>query len=164
MLAIYYWAWGLPLSGASIHSETLLTKTHFLCNQLSTGDGFWVKDDSIFSSQHWDLANADLYRPCACLHECWEIHDNQISEQVWYVDLRILVESGSGGAFNPSNKEPEAGGSLWVQGQPGLQREFQHRLQSYRETLSWKTKIESECWWLMYLLFQEIYLKCHLRK
>jgi hypothetical protein len=28
-------------------------------------------------------------------------------------------------AFNPSTQETEAGGSLWVQGQLGLQSEFQ---------------------------------------
>ena len=43
--------------------------------------------------------------------------------------------------FNPSTWEAEADGSLWVQGQPGLQSEFQDKLQSYtEETLSWKTK------------------------
>ena len=29
-------------------------------------------------------------------------------------------------SFNPSTLEAEAGGSLWVQGQPGLQNEFQN--------------------------------------
>ena len=36
-------------------------------------------------------------------------------------------------AFNPSTREAEAGGSLWVRGQPGLQIECQDRLQSYTE-------------------------------
>ena len=35
--------------------------------------------------------------------------------------------------FNPSTLEAEAGGSLRVLGQPGLQREFQDNLQSYTE-------------------------------
>ena len=39
-------------------------------------------------------------------------------------------------AFNPSTREAEASGSLWVLGQPGLQSEFQDRHQSYREILS----------------------------
>jgi hypothetical protein len=38
-------------------------------------------------------------------------------------------------AFNPSTQEANAGGSLWVQDQPGLQSEFQD-CQSYVETLS----------------------------
>ena len=36
-------------------------------------------------------------------------------------------------AFNPSTREAEAGGSLWVPGQPGLQSEFPDRSQSYTE-------------------------------
>ena len=35
-------------------------------------------------------------------------------------------------SFNPSTKEAEAGRSLWVQGQPGLQSEFQDS-QGYTE-------------------------------
>jgi hypothetical protein len=35
-------------------------------------------------------------------------------------------------AFNPSTWEAEAGGSLWVRGQPGLQSEFQDS-QGYTE-------------------------------
>ena len=31
-------------------------------------------------------------------------------------------------AFSPSTQEAEAGGALWVQGQPGLQSEFQDSL------------------------------------
>jgi hypothetical protein len=34
--------------------------------------------------------------------------------------------------FNPSPEEAKAGGSLWVPGQPGLQREFQSS-QGYTE-------------------------------
>ena len=37
---------------------------------------------------------------------------------------------------NTFNWEAEAGGSLWVQDQPGLQSKSQDRHQSYRETLS----------------------------
>jgi hypothetical protein len=37
--------------------------------------------------------------------------------------------------FNPRTWEAEAGGSLWVQGQPGLQNEFQDR-QGYTEKQS----------------------------
>ena len=33
--------------------------------------------------------------------------------------------------FNPNAQEAEAGGSIWIQSQPGLQSEFQERLQSY---------------------------------
>ena len=36
-------------------------------------------------------------------------------------------------AFNPSTWEAEAGGSLWFWSYPGLQSEFQDRLQSYLE-------------------------------
>ena len=36
-------------------------------------------------------------------------------------------------AFNPSTREAEAGGFLWVRGQPGLKSKFQGRLQSYTE-------------------------------
>ena len=42
-------------------------------------------------------------------------------------------------AFNPSTWEAEAGRSLCVQGQPGLQSQFQASW-SYRETLSQKYK------------------------
>jgi hypothetical protein len=41
--------------------------------------------------------------------------------------------------FNPSTKEAEASEFLWVWGQPGLESGFQDS-QSYRETLSRKTK------------------------
>lgn len=37
--------------------------------------------------------------------------------------------------FNPSTRETEAGGSLWIQGHPSLQLELQDR-----ETLPQKTK------------------------
>ena len=47
-------------------------------------------------------------------------------------------------AFNPSTWEAEAGRYLWFQGKPGLQSEFQDRLQSYRETLSWKTETQKK--------------------
>ena len=43
-------------------------------------------------------------------------------------------------AFNPSTQEAEAGGTLLVKGQPGLQRVFQNRLQSYTEKLCLKNK------------------------
>ena len=43
-------------------------------------------------------------------------------------------------AFNPSTWEAEAGGSLWVWGQPGLQELVPDKFQCYRETLSWKSK------------------------
>ena len=46
--------------------------------------------------------------------------------------------------FNPSTWEAEAGGFLWGQGQPGLQSKFQDSPQSYRETLSWKTKTKQK--------------------
>ena len=37
-----------------------------------------------------------------------------------------MSEPGGGGhAFNPNTLEAEAGGSLWVQGHPGLQKKFQ---------------------------------------
>ena len=36
-------------------------------------------------------------------------------------------------AFNPSIRDPEAGGSFWVQGQPELQREFQDSQGCYTE-------------------------------
>jgi hypothetical protein len=39
--------------------------------------------------------------------------------------------------FHPSTQEAEAGGSLWVRGQPGLQSEFQES-QDYEERLSQK--------------------------
>jgi hypothetical protein len=42
--------------------------------------------------------------------------------------------------FNPSAQEVEAGGSLWVRGQPSLQIKFQNR-----EILSWKTKYICMC-------------------
>ena len=35
--------------------------------------------------------------------------------------------------FNPSTQESEAGGSLWVSGQPGLQGEFQDNQAYYTE-------------------------------
>jgi hypothetical protein len=41
-------------------------------------------------------------------------------------------------AFNPSTGRQRQA-DFWVRGQPGLQSEFQDS-QSYRETLSWKTK------------------------
>jgi hypothetical protein len=37
--------------------------------------------------------------------------------------------------FNPSTQEAEAGGSPWVGGQPGLQREFQNSLGTQRNCL-----------------------------
>ena len=46
--------------------------------------------------------------------------------------------------FNPSTGEAEAGRSLWVQTQPGLQSEFQDRPQSYKEKLSLKKKKKKE--------------------
>ena len=41
--------------------------------------------------------------------------------------LQIIKKSqmATAHAFNPSTQEAKAGGSLWVQGQPGLQSEFQ---------------------------------------
>ena len=48
-------------------------------------------------------------------------------------------------AFNPSTQEAEAeaeaGGSLWVWGQPGLQGAAKD---TQRETMSWKTKQEEQ--------------------
>jgi hypothetical protein len=41
--------------------------------------------------------------------------------------------------FNPSSREAEPGGFLWVHGYPSLQSEFQNS-QTYKEELSWKTK------------------------
>ena len=37
-------------------------------------------------------------------------------------------------AFNPSTREAKADGSLWVQGQPGLQSKFQDN-QGYKEKI-----------------------------
>lgn len=37
--------------------------------------------------------------------------------------------------FNPITQEPEAGGSLWIRGQPDLQSELQNRLQNNTEKL-----------------------------
>ena len=36
-------------------------------------------------------------------------------------------------SLHPSTREAEAGGSLWVQGQPGLQSEFQDSQSFYTE-------------------------------
>jgi hypothetical protein len=46
-------------------------------------------------------------------------------------------------AFNASSWEAEAGGFLWVWGQPALQREFQDSL-SYLEKPCLKTKIKNK--------------------
>ena len=46
-------------------------------------------------------------------------------------------------AFNPSTQEAETGRSLNIQGQPGLQREFQVS-QGYTETLVQKVKINKQ--------------------
>ena len=52
----------------------------------------------------------------------------------------VICQAVMAQAFNPSTWEAEAGGSLWVRGQPSLRSEFQYWLCSYWETLSQKTK------------------------
>ena len=57
---------------------------------------------------------------------------------IWRINFWIKINLRLGlvaHAFNPSTGEEKAGGFLWVQGQPGLQREFQVSW-GYRETLS----------------------------
>ena len=46
--------------------------------------------------------------------------------------------------FNTSTWEVEAGGSLWVWDQPGLQSEFQDSQGCYTETLSQKQKQKTD--------------------
>ena len=53
-------------------------------------------------------------------------------------------------AFNPSTRDPEAGGSLRVQGHPSVQVEFQDSQVCYTEKLlSQKAKTKT---WRMYVL------------
>ena len=56
--------------------------------------------------------------------------------------LKKAVEPGGGAhAFNPSTREAEAGGSLWVRGQSGLQELVPgQEPKRYGETLSQKIK------------------------
>ena len=73
-------------------------------------------------------------------------------DTLWYSDttflilitIKSLILAGGDGmvvqAFNPSAQKAETGGSQWVWGQPGLQSEFQDRLQSYTE----KTCLEKQ--------------------
>ena len=42
--------------------------------------------------------------------------------------------------FSPKTQEADEGRSTWVQGQPGLQSEFQDSQDYTEETPSWKTK------------------------
>ena len=46
--------------------------------------------------------------------------------------------------FNPSTLEAEAGGSLWVQGQPGLHSEFQEESGLYRKNPVSKNKTQTQ--------------------
>lgn len=61
--------------------------------------------------------------------------DNTETPGQYFIDIHL--KNGIVGivahTFNPSPRKPEAGGSSGVQGQPGLQREFQDY---YREPLS----------------------------
>ena len=53
--------------------------------------------------------------------------------------IRSLLKDTAHTAFDPSTQEAEAGGSLWVRGQPGLQSEFQSS-QDYTVRLCLKKK------------------------
>ena len=45
--------------------------------------------------------------------------------------------------FSPSIQEAEARGSLWVQGQPGVQREFLYSQHYYTKTLLQKNPVSN---------------------
>ena len=46
--------------------------------------------------------------------------------------------------FNPDTQQAEAGGSMWVQGQPGLQSEFQDSQDCYTEKPSLKKQKQKQ--------------------
>ena len=59
-------------------------------------------------------------------------------------------------AFNSSTQEAETGRTLWFWHQSGLQSKFQDSLQSYRETLSWKTNKQTN----IYIVIMFLYFVC----
>ena len=63
-----------------------------------------------------------LYLRCLCPKGIWNILPKNIWSQL------VVVWD-----FNPNTWNTEAGGSLWVQGQPGLQSEFQDSQDCYTE-------------------------------
>ena len=61
-----------------------------------------------------------------------------------HTNKKVNIKRGLGmvvKSFNPSTQEAEAGGSLWVQGQPGLQSEFQDSQGCYIEKPCLKKEI-----------------------
>lgn len=65
---------------------------------------------------------------------CWDyrcVLPNSFSFDQMF-KLRILKSSGSGSRLTRSTQEGEAGGSPWVQCQPGMQSEFQD-IQGYKQ-------------------------------
>jgi hypothetical protein len=54
--------------------------------------------------------------------------DSNIQKKKWGPSIVLHT-------FNPSTEEAEAGRSLWVQGQPGLQKKFQESQGCYTEKL-----------------------------
>ena len=82
---------------------------------------------------------ASLDRPLQILPNKMELRrelDNNVDSNLGKIVNKIDSNSWAmTQAFNPHIWEAEAGGSQWVRGQPGLQREFQDRL-PYRGTLS----------------------------
>lgn len=68
-LALFCWAWGLPLNMICIPSETPLWKTNFSFvsrYQLKTAFGLGMGLVSISPLSSWTLSGLDLCRPCTC--------------------------------------------------------------------------------------------------
>lgn len=106
VLAIYSWAWGLPLSTVYTPSETPLKKTNFSLGNYQLEIAFWLRMDTCahLPSQSWDpIWLGSMWALCMLLESlCSYVHQTHCIRKMY----SIVLKNPTWWVFDPPSPLP----------------------------------------------------------